>query len=128
VFANILNIVFNGGTEANKHTGATMNQQAAAVVAATHTSGPWTFTIHERTTGLARGAKCAWVHGPAGHIEVGVEDARLIAAAPKLLGALQYFMTCIDNSAHMDNLRGGVMGSGFDMAYAAIAKATGATA
>jgi hypothetical protein len=46
-------------------------------------------------------------------------------AAPELLAALQYFMQCIDNSAHMDNLRGGVMGGAFDMAYAAIAKATG---
>lgn len=58
-------------------------------------------------------------------LEMVVRELDAMLAGSDLLTALQYFMQCIDNSAHMDNLRGGVMGSGFDMAYAAIAKATG---
>lgn len=40
-----------------------------------------------------------------------------------LLAAVKYFLGCIENSAHIDNLRGGVMGGGFDRLHAAIAVA-----
>lgn len=46
-----------------------------------HTPTPWGLSIHEHTGGIARGHKSAWVRGPAGHIEVSVEDGEFIVHA-----------------------------------------------
>jgi hypothetical protein len=87
-----------------------------------HTPGPWTVAIQEHTSGLARGLQSGWVHGPAGHIEVAVPDARLIAAAPSMLATLQQIERL---SREADGSLVNVTAMLGDIARAAIAKATG---
>lgn len=95
-----------------------------------HTPGPWTVAIHEHTSGLARGLRSGWVHGPAGHIEVAVPDARLIAAAPEQHELLQTFTEWARQLAARDDLPKGIRSAAanlHDDGKRLLAKAAGST-
>jgi hypothetical protein len=77
-----------------------------------HTPGPWKYL---RTSGFDYGSTAYWVPGICGNVK-DEANARLIAAAPDLLEALQHLMV-----AHGEQLD-----YAFQQAQEAIAKATGA--
>ena len=100
----------------------------------THTPGPWTFKFELRkmfcsTTGEPRHSKNHWVMPPegihvalvneSGHEEQVAANARLIAAAPELLGALEKVLPLI--SAFNE----GPWIEAADAVRAALAKASG---
>jgi hypothetical protein len=60
--------------------------------------------------------------GPWDNLEAADELRRLHAVNAQLLEALDYFMQCVEQSAHLD-ARIGFMGGAFDKARAAIAAA-----
>lgn len=101
----------------------------------THTPGPWAWLqadiqngegpILSSATGEEIVLDMGWPEDGEPMTIPNEGDRALIAAAPELLEALKYMLSAIDNSAHFDHLRGGVMGGAFDKAHSAIEKATG---
>ena len=91
---------------------------------ATHTPGPWVVhpTAHHpavRSVGTSdTGPRRICTVGSMNGNPVDKKNARLIAAAPELLAALQFVMTA----------SGEQLSTAFEQAQAAIAKATGDTA
>ena len=64
--------------------------------AAAHTPGPWTIELGDQTRTSEIWAGDMIVADVHGHVTRGSHaDARLIAAAPELLEALQHIMRCI---------------------------------
>ena len=92
-----------------------------------HTPGPWKVIVYPHI-----GSHHPWIeaesnyNGSGAHLSVSglmsMEDARLIAAAPDLLGALQYYAS---SEAWTVNQVEGADGDYGAKARAAIAKATG---
>lgn len=84
-----------------------------------HTPGPWSWYTrngHRVAIDGSGGAEVARAeeYGASAWIEVSEDDARLIAAAPELLEALQRLVDAVDPES-----------TGWDEAVAAISKATG---
>ena len=78
-----------------------------------HTKGPWKYL---RTSGFDYGSTAYWLPGICANIK-DEANARLIAAAPDLLVALQHLMVAHDEQ----------LDYAFQQAQEAIAKATGET-
>jgi hypothetical protein len=85
----------------------------------THTAGPW--TVHTADWGAGGNAR----YTLSGIKEISKADARLIAAAPDLLEALQAMASSFHDVEHMGP--GGHKAIAARKARAAIAKATGAS-
>ncbi len=87
----------------------------------THTPGPWEYALstdkYVIRTGLNKGAPIGFTTGA---IRVAQANARLIAAAPELLEALQYLIQGRPGEAQFDRL----YDARVNAARAAIAKAT----
>lgn len=90
---------------------------------AAHTPGPWVW--HMPDSPAVNPARAAFVYGPSRRcmdisVGFGLEDARLIAAAPDLLEALE-------GVCDMLKALGRDSGGAYEQARSAIAKATGGT-
>jgi hypothetical protein len=100
-------------------------------VSARHTPGPWTFGVRrDGSIWLSIGDPKGRGAHYQGDLVATPEDARLIVAAPELLGELQKLLAYADGihrlQAHIDGE--GVDYVTFPEARAAIAKATGSAA
>ena len=96
-----------------------------------HTPGPWTHEGYGGITGTENGRKynvaCVYLRIPAGRQEA---NARLIAAAPDLLDALEGIIGYFDSENSVSVSQATIKASSDEIkaARAAIAKATGGAA